>query len=153
MAELKTQKTKASVSAFLAGIADPAQRKEARALAALMRRATGKPPAMWGTAIVGYGDMTYAGSGGKAVDWFPVGFAPRKAALTLYLMGGLRAHADLLKRLGRHKVSGSCLHLPRLDEIDLDVLSKLIARSYELNATTMPRGRAAERRKATGPVA
>lgn len=149
MAELKTQKTKASVSAFLAGIADPLQRKEARALAALMRRATGKAPAMWGPAIVGYGDMTYAGSSGKTVDWFPVGFAPRKAALTLYLMGGVKAHTDLLSRLGRHKVSGGCLHLPRLTDVDESVLVQLIARSYRLN--TQPARRANARARPQKP--
>lgn len=141
MAELKTQKTKASVSAFLAGIADPVQRKHARALAALMRRATGKAPAMWGTAIVGYGDVTYTGRSGRSVDWFPVGFAPRKAALTVYLMGGLTASATLLTRLGRHKVSGGCLHLPRLEDVDRDVLARLVALSYRLNTQPTPRAK------------
>ena len=98
MAELKTQRTKASVAAFLAAIPDPDQRKDARQLAALIRRATGKTPAMWGTAIVGYGDTTYVGSSGRSVAWFRVGFAARKAALTVYLMGGLKAQAAQIGR-------------------------------------------------------
>lgn len=134
MAELKTQRTKASVSAFLAGIADPEQRKDAKALAALIRDVTGEAPAMWGISIVGYGAMTYTGSNGRTVDWFPVGFSPRKAALTLYLMGGLKLHADLLERLGRHKVGGGCLYLPRLADVDTAVLRRLIAASYALNS-------------------
>jgi uncharacterized protein DUF1801 len=134
MAELKTKRTKASVSAFLAGIPDPGERKDAKALAALIRKVTGKPPAMWGTSIVGHGEMTYTGSGGRTVDWFPVGFSPRKAALTLYLMGGLTAHADLLKRLGRHKIGGGCLYLPGLADLDTAVLGRLIAASYALNS-------------------
>jgi hypothetical protein len=55
---------------------------------------------MWGSSIVGYGQMTYEGRNGRAVDWFPVGFSPRKAALVLYLMGGLKANANLLAELG-----------------------------------------------------
>ena len=139
MAELKTQRTKASVSAFLAAIPDAAQRKDAKALAALMRRVTRQAPAMWGPQIVGYGEMTYAGSNGRTVDWFPVGFSPRKAALTVYLMGGLKVHGALLKGVGRHKIGGGCLYLPRLAEVDMTVLSRLIAASYELNTAETPR--------------
>ena len=133
MAENKTQKTKASVAAFLTAIKDPVQRKDAKALAALFRKVTGKRGTMWGTSIVGYGDTTYTGSGGRTVDWFPVGFSPRKAALTLYLMGGIRHDADLVKRLGKHKVGGGCLYLPALEEVDMKVLGRLIAKSYQRN--------------------
>ena len=135
MAELKTKKTKASVAGFLAVIKDPTARKDAKTLAALMKKATGKSPAMWGTAIVGYGETTYTGSGGRTVDWFPVGFSPRKAALTLYLMGGLATNAALLKKLGRHKVGGGCLYLPSLDDVDLQVLEQLVATSFKRNST------------------
>ncbi len=142
--EIKTQKTGASVASFLAGIPDDAQRKEAKALAALFRKATGTTPAMWGTAIVGYGAMTYAGSKGRTVDWFPVGFSPRKAALTVYLMGGLKVHSELLKTLGKHKVGGGCLYLPSLADVNLDVLCELIAQSYANNT------RVTERQTPTG---
>jgi Domain of unknown function (DU1801) len=138
MAELKTRRTTASVTAFLSAIPDPDRRKDARALAALIRKATGKAPAMWGPAIVGYGETTYEGSGGRTGLWFPVGFAPRKAALTLYLMGGLKAHASLLKQLGAHKVGGGCLYIRRLADVDTKVLSRLIAKSAASNAAKPP---------------
>lgn len=133
MAELKTQRNKASVTAFLAAIPDPDDRKEAKALAALMRKVTGEKPEMWGTSIVGYGEMTYEGSSGRSGVWFPVGFAPRKSALTLYLMGGVKRHPDLLKKLGPHKVGGGCLYLTRFKEVDTKVLTQLIKLSYKLN--------------------
>jgi len=133
MAENKTQRTKASVAAFLATIPDPHRQRDAKALAALIRKATGDRPAMWGSSIVGYGQMTYRGSKGRAVDWFPVGFSPRKAALVVYLMGGLKANANLLAKLGRHKVGGGCLYLPRLEEIDMKVLTRLIRLSHKTN--------------------
>ncbi len=146
MAELKTQRTKASVTAFLASIDDPDRRKDARALSALIRKATGNAPAMWGTAIVGYGEMPYEGSSGRSGVWFPVGFSPRKAALTLYLMGGLKAHAALLKQLGPHKVGGGCLYIRRLADVDTTVLARLIAKS---DATTRANSRRAGGAKAT----
>ena len=132
MAENKTQRTTASVAAFLAAIADPHRRRDAKALAALMRKATGERPAMWGSSIVGYGQTTYQGRSGT-VEWFPVGFSPRKAALVLYLMGGLRANAGLLTDLGPHKVGGGCLYLRRLDAVDAKVLSRLVRLSHRDN--------------------
>ena len=133
MAEIKTQRTKASVAAFLAAIPDPQRQRDAQALAALIRKATGETPAMWGSSIVGYGQTTYEGSRGRTVDWFPVGFSPRKAALVLYLMGGLKANARLLAELGPHKVGGGCLYLPRLEEVDTKVLARLIRLSHKGN--------------------
>ena len=133
MAQNKTQRTNASVAAFLAEIADPRRRRDAKALAALMRKATGAAPAMWGSSIVGYGQTTYEGSNGRSVDWFPVGFSPRKAALVIYLMGGLKAHAGLLSELGPHKVGGGCLYLPRLEQINTQRLTRLIKLSDKDN--------------------
>ena len=135
MAENKTQRTTASVAAFLAAIPDPQRQRDAKALSVLMRKVTGERPAMWGTSIVGYGQATYQGRTGT-VDWFPVGFSPRKAALVLYLMGGLKANANLLADLGRHKVGGGCLYLPRLEEIDTKVLTRLIKLSHKANRPT-----------------
>jgi len=82
---------------------------------------------------VGYGEMTYEGRSGRSGVWFPVGFSPRKTALTLYLMGGLKAHATLLKQLGAHKVAGGCLHIRHLADVDTTVLTRLIAKSYAVN--------------------
>ena len=132
MRENKTQRTTASVAAFLAAIKPPQRQQDAKALAALIRKATGEQPAMWGTSIVGYGQTTYQGRSGT-VDWFPVGFSPRKAALVVYLMGGLKANADLLAELGPHTVGGGCLYLPRLEEIDTKVLTRLIKLSHKRN--------------------
>ena len=132
MTQNKTQRTTASVAAFLAAIDDPQRQRDAKALATLMRKATGEAPAMWGSSIVGYGQTTYQGRTGT-VDWFPVGFSPRKAALVVYLMGGVKTNASLLTGLGPHKVGGGCLYLPRLEAIDTKVLTRLIKLSRNAN--------------------
>lgn len=142
MAENKTQRTKASVSEFLAKIPDAGRRKDAKVVAALIRKATGERPAMWGPSIVGYGDTTYTGSGGREVPWFYVGFSPRKGALVLYLMGGLTAFGALLDDLGPHKVGGGCLYLPRLEGVNTAVLTRLIKQSHQRNRK--PRNRVAK---------
>lgn len=150
MAENKTQRTTASVAGFLAAIADPQRQRDAKALAAIMRKATDERPAMWGTSIIGYGVTTYQGRSGRTVDWFPVGFSPRKAALVLYLMGGLKANASLLKELGPHKIGGGCLYLRSLEEIDTQALARLIKRSHSRNrGVTKQVSTGAKRRKRT----
>jgi hypothetical protein len=133
MAENKTQRTKASVAAFLAKITDPERRKAAKGVDAAMRKATGAKGAMWGPAIIGYGDTTYTGSSGREVDWFHVGFSPRKVGLALYLMAGLKKNPKLLAKLGPHKIVGGCLYLKTLDGVDTKVLTELIKASMKQN--------------------
>ena len=125
-AKLKTQANKASVAAFLDGIADEQRRKDAFTVLALMKKVTRAEPKMWGGSIVGFGDRRLQYPSGRALDWFRAGFSPRKAALTLYLMGGLEPQRALLKTLGKHKTGKGCLYIQNLDEIDMPTLTALI---------------------------
>ena len=126
MAELKTKKNRASVTEFLRQIADPQQRKDCRALAAMMRQVTGCRPQMWGDSIVGFGSYHYKYASGREGDWFLTGFSPRKGNLSVYILAGLARHKALLKKLGKHKTGKSCLYIKSLDAIDTDVLRQLI---------------------------
>ena len=127
MAENKTQKTNASVTEFLNGIADEARRNDCRIVLKLMKDATGAPPRMWGPSIVGFGDWRYKYDSGREGDWFLAGFSPRKDSLTLYLMPSLDAHGARLRALGKHKTGKSCLYIKRLSDVDQGVLKQLIA--------------------------
>ena len=129
MAELKTKPTKASVAAFLSAVDDPEKRKDARKVGAMMRRATGSRAKMWGTSIVGYGVYEYRNPSGHSGEWMLTGYSPRKQALTVYIMPGFGKYGSLLKKLGKHKHSKSCLYIKRLADVDADVLEELITRS------------------------
>jgi hypothetical protein len=134
VAELKTQKTTASVSGFINAIEDDQKRKDSKTLVAMMTKATKTKPVMWGPAIIGFGDHSYTGASGKATKWFEVGFSPRKAALSLYLMGG--KDKALLAKLGPSSTSGTtmdagCLYIKRLDDVDKPTLQKLIETSVK----------------------
>jgi hypothetical protein len=129
MAALKTRPTAHSADSFIASIADASQRAQCETLARMMAKATGAPPVMWGAGIVGFGAYHYRYASGREGDWFIVGFAPRKSDLTLYIMDGFEAHADLMQPLGRHKTGKSCLYLRSLADVDLEVLRKLITAS------------------------
>jgi hypothetical protein len=128
MAEPKTRETKASVATFLGTIADAERRKDCRTVAAMMRRATGCAPKMWGTAIVGFGRQPLKYASGRELDWPRVAFSPRKGDLTLYV-GPPEEKADLLKRLGKHKSSKACLYIKRLADVDQKVLEAVIRRA------------------------
>ena len=131
MAELKTKLTKASVDGFLKGVDDEGRRKDCLALVRLMKRAVKAEPRMWGSSIVGFGDWSYKNASGRENDWFLAGFSPRKAALTLYIYGGFDRYESLMAKLGKHKTSGSCLHIKRLADVDVAVLGALVAASVK----------------------
>lgn len=126
MAELKTKASDASVEEFLQSVPDERKQQDSRVLLAMMQTATGAPPQMWGSSIVGFGSYHYTYASGREGDWFVAGFSPRKQNLTLYLMGGLDQHADLLGKLGKHKLGKGCLYINRLADVDRDVLAQLI---------------------------
>ncbi len=131
MADLKTKRNKASVAAFLKGIEDDQMRRDARELAKMMREITGAKAEMWGPSIVGFGRYHYVYESGREGDWMLVGFAPRKAALTLYIMSGFGQYQKLLGKLGKHRTGKSCLYIKRLDDVDRGVLERLIRSSVE----------------------
>ena len=60
-----------------------------------------------------------------------VGFSPRSASHTFYLSLDAPGAADLLNRLGKHRMSVACLYVNKLADIDLNVLRELIALSWE----------------------
>lgn len=129
MAENKTKETKASVTAFMNSIEDPQKRADARKVAAMMRRVTGKRAKMWGSSIVGYGTYHYKYASGREGDFMVAGFSPRKQALAVYIMAGFGRFDALMARLGKYKTGKSCLYIKRLSDVDEKVLEKLIAES------------------------
>jgi Domain of unknown function (DU1801) len=132
MAENKTKQTNASVSEYLANIADDERRKDCKALAAVMKRATGETPKMWGASIVGYGRYHYKYDSGHEGDSCLVGFSSRKGDISVYVMGtneSPEAQA-MLAKLGKHKMAKACLYIKRMSDVDTAVLEKLVKWSY-----------------------
>jgi hypothetical protein len=117
------------VAAFIDGVQDQTRREDSRALVALMGAVTNEPARMWNASIVGFGEYHYRYDSGREGDLFKVGFSPRKANLTLYLLSDVAKNGDLLARLGPHKTGKSCLYVKRLADLDKDVLTELIKRS------------------------
>ena len=140
MATNKTQETDASVDAFLAGVADEGQRRDADTLIALMQRLSGYPPRLWGPSIIGFGSYHYKYDSGREGDSLRIGFSPRKGQTVLYIVDGFPRHADIMARLGKHKTGKSCLYIKRLSDVDGTVLEELCKASLAWMATRYPEG-------------
>lgn len=117
------------VSAYIDSVTPVKRRRDAQTLLEVMRRVTGEKPRMWGS-IVGFGQYHYRYASGREGDAPAAGFAPRKAATTVYLPEGVGAHADALEGLGPHTTGVGCVYMKDLEAVDLAVLASIIARSY-----------------------
>jgi len=131
VAENKTRATIASVTEFINAIEDRQKRADARKVAAIMRRVTGKRAKMWGPSIVGYGTYHYKYESGREGDFMIAGFSPRRQALTVYILAGFGRFDTLMGKLGKYKTGKSCLYIKRLSDVDEKVLEKLIDRSVK----------------------
>jgi len=97
----------------------------------MMKQVTKAKPVMWGSSIVGFGSYHYKYASGHEGDACLAGFSPRKQNLTIYIVPGFERYRALLKKLGKHKTSKSCLYIKILNDIDLPTLKKLIKQSFE----------------------
>lgn len=126
MAELKTKETRASVSKFLSTIEDGKKRADCKAIAKIMREATGKTAKMWGKSIVGFDKYDYTYASGRSGTFMITGFSPRAQNITIYIMPGFSKFGALMKKLGKYKTGKSCLYIKRLEDVDEEVLTRLI---------------------------
>ena len=127
LAEIKTKPTSLSVEDFINNITDEQKRKDSQLILKMMEKAMKEKPKMWGSSMIGFGNVRYKSPAtGREVDWFKIGFSPRKANLSLHLID-LQRHADALKKLGKHKTGAGCLYINKLEDVDLKILQKMIA--------------------------
>mgnify|MGYP000963383269 FL=1 len=121
LAEIKTKPTLVSVVDFIETLPDEQKRKDSYVILKLMEKATKEKPQMWGKSLIGFGKLRYKSpTSGREVDWFKIGFSPRKANFSLHLIN-LQQHADALKKLGKHKVGLGCLYINKLEDVDIKV--------------------------------
>lgn len=131
MADNKTQPTGEDVKAFINGLGDERKRIDCLEVMQMMEALSGERAKMWGPAIVGFGTYHYKYDSGREGDFLRIGFSPRKANLTLYIMGGFPRYHDLMQRLGKYKTGKSCLYIKSLNDINLEVLKELMKASLD----------------------
>src|SRR5262245_47218621 len=129
MAENKTKPTAASVSAFIAKIADPTRQKESKTLVKWMEQLSSEKARLSRASIIGVGSYHYKYDSGREGDMPIISFSPRKSATVLYSLMGFSGSEALLAKLGKHTTGKGCLYIKKLTDVDEQVLKDLMAKS------------------------
>lgn len=138
MGTIKTTVSNDSVFDFIARIPDEQRRADGLELLKLFTSVTHQEAKLWGTSIIGFGVYHYKSERSRQEgDWPLIGFSPRKQALSLYIMTGFDLLSDLLDDLGKHSLGKGCLYITKLDDIDRDVLRKIIEKAYKRALSTL----------------
>jgi hypothetical protein len=130
-AQNKTVANNASIIDFLASLDDDQQRRDSESLIEIMQDITGEPPVMWGTAIIGFGNVHVTSPSGREVDWLRIGFSPRKGKLSLYVTFDAQKYQTELDKMGKHKIGKGCIYINRLSDVDTSKLTSIIKTAYD----------------------
>ena len=128
MGGLKTTETELNVNALINNLPEGNIKKDSMVILELMKELTSESPKIWGNnSIIGFGNYSYFRKNNKTeFKWFNIGFAPRKNKITLYLTCDLTKREAFLKKMGSCKWGKGCLHINKLDDVDLKMLKQLI---------------------------
>jgi len=130
LVKIKTQPTALSVEEFINNIQDEQKRADSITLTKMMQKVTKEEPKIWSNSMIGFGEVRYKSPAtGREVDWLRIGFAPRKAALTLYLTVDINSYSEDLKKLGKYKTGVGCLYINKLSDVNMNVLEELIRKT------------------------
>jgi len=133
MAEIKTKPAGTDLNQFLLSVEPEKRRQDSIELKKLFDSVLGEKAVLWNNNMIGYGTYHYKSERSRQEgDWPLTAFSPRKQYLAVYIMSGVNNYAGLLKKLGKFKVSsGSCLYINKLEDIDPEILKKIIKSSVE----------------------
>lgn len=117
------------VASLLDTLEPARKRADCETLIALMEKHSGKPARLAPGNIIGFGRVKYRYPTGHEGETFLTGFAPRKSALTLYVLWYQSENDELLAKLGKHKCGKGCLYINKLADVNMDVLERIIHRA------------------------
>ncbi len=118
LAVLKTTQNELSIEHFLNSIENEQKRKDSQAIIKMMEKATKEKPKMWGASIIGFGKLRIKSpTSGREVEWFRIGFSPRKTNLSINFVS-LKPHAAAMEKLGKYKAGMVCLYINKLEDVE-----------------------------------
>lgn len=85
---------------------------------------------MWGPSIIGFGSYHYKYESGYEGDAPITAFSPRANAISLYLPV-FEGREQLLEQFGKHKTGKGCVYIKKLDDVDTEILKKMITASVK----------------------
>ncbi len=107
---------------------------------ALIREAAPELRPHVGAGMLAYGSYHYRSKSGREGEWFVLGLASNKRAISLYVTAGDGEHylvEEYADRLGSVSVGRSCIRFKRVEDLDRDVVVELIREAIEV-LPTMP---------------
>ena len=122
----KTSQTEVSVDDFINTFVEGDQKKQdSFRLIELMREWSGFEPKLWGPTIIGFGSLHYKYASGHEGDAPLIGFSPRKAEFSLYVLAQGNDNEKWLKDLGKYRMGKACIYFRKLADLNLDTLEKI----------------------------
>ncbi|HWL27057.1 MAG TPA: DUF1801 domain-containing protein [Ureibacillus sp.] len=137
--EPKMKVTDQSVIEFIETVDNPKKREDAYRLLSIFEETSGYEAKMWGPSIIGFGSYHYKYDSGHEGDAPLVGFSPRKAKISLYIVPGEPQREQLLKLLGKHTSGKACIYINKLSDVDENVIKELIIQSIHHTQTKYPK--------------
>lgn len=133
MSQIKTQPVNNDVDAYLLTVEPAKRRADGIELKKMFDSILKEKAVLWNNNMIGYGSYHYKSEKSKQEgDWPLTGFSPRKQNITVYIMSGTDRYKELLNELGKFKISsGSCIYINKLEDVNLDVLKKIILASVD----------------------
>ena len=131
MAKNKTTENNLSVEDYINNIADEKRQKDVRELVKIFEDTSGFPPKMWGDAIIGFGSYHYKYESGHEGDAPLAGLSNRVAQISLYIYQDIDDKENLFSQLGKVKTAKACIYIKKLEDINSDILKKIITNSIK----------------------
>ena len=119
-----------SVKEFIDSL-DEQTLKDSKVLIKMMQGISGSKPKLWNVGTIGFDTYHYKYDSGREGDSFIIGFYPRKGKITIYLMDGTTRYSELLAKLGKHTITGYCIYIKHLNDVELPILEQIMQRSFE----------------------
>jgi hypothetical protein len=128
MNDNKTKTSQLSVNEFLDRYPNQKIIPDCHKLISIFKEVTKCEPVMWST-MVGFDTYHYKYASGREGDYFITGFAPTKVGITLYGLSSYYGIIEETKQLGKLKAGKGCLYIKSLDDIDIEILKIVIAKT------------------------
>jgi len=126
----RTTKNDRSVKDYIASL-DVQTAKDSQVLIEMMQRISGHEPKIWNVGTIGFDTYHYKYDSGREGDGHIIGFYTRKGKNTIYLMDGTARYNELLAKLGKHTLTGYCLYIKQLSDIEVPILEQILQQSYK----------------------
>jgi len=131
MSGIKTKPGDLDIDTFLKSVEPEKKRVDSIELKKVFDSVVKEKTSLWNNNMIGYGSYHYKSDRSKQEgDWPLTGFSPRKQYIAVYIMSGVNNYKNLLSKLGKYKISsGSCIYVNKFEDINPDILKKIIAAS------------------------